>query len=134
MKKRIIILLVCTLIIGVLLVLLFINNKENDILNNTSVIIVKTANDDGSFNENKITNTNNISRIIEIIDDKKEISFEEVPYRKMPHYKLSFLDKKDSVIMEVGFFYYSENLNWIMINDNKEYYEIDSKALLELIR
>lgn len=77
--------IVCTLIIGVLLVLLFINNKENDVLNNTSVIIVKTTNDDGSFNENKITNKSNINRIIEMIDD------------------------------------------------NKEYYEIDSKALLELI-
>ncbi len=130
MKRIIIILLVCISIIGALLILLF---KENDILNNTSTIIVKTTNDDGSILENEIINKININRIIEIIDDKKEVYFEEVPYRKMPHYKLSFLDKKDSVVMEVGFFYYSEDLNWVMINDNEEYYEIDYKELLDLI-
>lgn len=130
MKRIIIILLVCISIIGALLILLF---KENDILNNTSTIIVKATNDDGSVKENEIINKNNINRIIEIIDDKKEVYFEEVPYRNMPHYKLSFLDKKDSVVMEVGFFYYSEDLNWVMINDNEEYYEIDYKELLDLI-
>lgn len=130
MKRIIIILLVCISIIGALLILLF---KENDILNNTSAIIVITTNDDGSIKENEIINKNNINRIIEIIDDKKGVYLEEVPYRKMPHYKLSFLDKKDSVVMEVGFFYYSEDLNWVMINDNEEYYEIDCKELLDLI-
>ena len=131
MKKRVAILFICILFGGI--ALFFFVTKKNDELNNTSTIIVKKIEDDGNINEKKITNKNDIDKIIDIIDSREEMSPEEkVPYRKMPHYKLMFLDKSDSEIIDISFFYYSDDLNWIVIDD-ETYYTIDFKTLLEII-
>lgn len=140
MKKNKIILVTCTIILVIfILFILFIllhtekNNISNKLTKANNIIAIKFL-DDGSVEEKKITNNNDINELIKIIQNRKKISNDEdILYRKIPHYKLKLLDKHDNLIIEINIFNYSIESSWISFDNEDSYYKIDVSALLKIL-
>lgn len=137
MKKSKIIILASVgfILLVAFLVAFYIHNIEKDLsekLTKTKTVVVAKLFDSDDVSEKKITDSSDIDELVKIIQDRKEMpEDEDINYRGLPNYRLKFLDKKDSVIAEVNF-YYSGELSWISIKED-EYYKIDSKGLLEIL-
>ena len=138
MKKNKIIFLICILFILIILFFIIFCALEKDdsikLTKTNSIIVQKFIEVDGNFEEKKITNSDEIGKIVKIIENRTKMLEEEtVPYKKIPHYRLILLDKNNSVIEKINFFYYSDDLSWISFYDDDSYYVIDSNSLLEIL-
>ena len=137
MKRNVIIISACVIIGLIVCLFLFLHNDEISIsmkLIKTNSIVASKLFENDEFEEKKITNSNNVKEIIKIIKKRKKMSKNvTIPYRKIPHYKLKFLDNHDSIIYEVNFFYYSADSTWISFGEDNSYYIIDSTSLLKIL-
>ncbi len=138
MKKGKIIIFVSifVLVLAVFLVGFFLKNREKDLskeLTKTKTVTIEKIFGENQVEEKKITDSSDIDELINIIQKRTEIpEDEDITYRELPNYRLKFLDKKDKVIAEVDFYYYSDESSWISVKDD-EYYKIDSGKLLKIL-
>lgn len=138
MKKNKKIFLICILFILVILFfIIFCALKKDDSAKLTavdSIVVQKFVEVDGNFEEKKITNNEEIDKIVNIIENRTKMLEEEiVPYKKIPHYRLILLDKNNLVIEKINFFYYSNDSSWISFYDDDSSYIIDSNSLLKIL-
>lgn len=141
MKKNKIIFLICILLILVILIFILFHTlntlkKDNSIkiTETNSIVVQKLAEEGDNLDEKKITNSSDINEIIKIIENKEKMPEDEIiPYRKLPHYRLKLLDKNDSIITEINFFYYSSDSSWISFDNDELNYLIDADSLLKIL-
>lgn len=136
MKRSKLIFLIGIFLVIILTFVMLFSYKENISrkLSRTDSIIVTKLSSEDDFEEKQITDSNNIKKIIEIIDNREKISNNAtIPYREIPHYKLKFMDNNDSIIYEINFFYYSADSSWISFSEDNSYYIIDSDSLLKIL-
>lgn len=140
MKKifRILLLFIIILLIVLLILYLKCNTNLSSQLSKTkSIIIIKYIWDEkqNNFqNEKKITNSNDIEKIIKIIDNKtKMLDEENIPYGVLPQYRLKMLDENNSVIIEIDLFLYKYDISWISFKNNDTKYIIDTESLMKII-
>ena len=133
MKKKmgIIILTIICLLIIIGIALIFFDGTENNIDKTEKIIVQEIF---GEYETKEITNNEDIEKIIKIINNRTQMSEDEtVPYGGFPRYRLKLLDRKDEIILSIDFYVYSndEYNGYISIDDNG--YNIDVKALLEIL-
>lgn len=130
MKKKIgiiILTIICLLVIAGI-ALIFFKGTENDI---DKTIVQEIF---GEYETKEITNNEDIEKIIKIINNRTPMSEDEViQYGGFPRYRLKLLERKDEIILSIDFYVYSNNEydGYISIDDNG--YNIDVKALLEIL-
>lgn len=130
-KIGIIILIIICLLVIVGIVLILFKGTANDIDKTKKIIVQEIF---GEYETKEITNNEDIEKIIKIINNRTPMSEDEVvPYGGFPRYRLELLDRKDEIILSIDFYVYSNNEDdgYISIDDNG--YNIDVKALLEII-
>lgn len=133
MKKKIgiiILTIICLLVIAGI-ALIFFKGTENDIDKTKKIIVQEIF---GEYETKEITNNEDIEKIIKIINNRTPMSEDEViQYGGFPRYRLKLLERKDEIILSIDFYVYSNNEydGYISIDDNG--YNIDVKALLEIL-
>lgn len=133
MKKKIgiiILTIICLLVIAGI-ALIFFKGTENDIDKTKKIIVQEIF---GEYETKEILDKEEIEEIIKIIKNRTPMSEDEiVPYGGFPRYRLNLLDRKDEIILSIDFYVYSDNEydGYISIDDNG--YNIDVKALLEIL-
>lgn len=133
MKKKmgIIILTIICLLIIIGIALIFFDGTENNIDKTKKIIVQEIF---GEYETKEITNNEDIEKIIKIINNRTPMSEDEViQYGGFPRYRLKLLDRKDEIVLSIDFYVYSndEYNGYISIDDNG--YNIDVKALLEIL-
>lgn len=133
MKKEmgIIILTIICLLVIVGIALIFFKGTENDIDKTKKIIVQEIF---GEYETKEIMDKEEIEEIIKIIKNRTPMSEDEiVPYGGFLRYRLNLLDRKDEIILSIDFYVYSDNEydGYISIDDNG--YNIDVKALLEIL-
>ena len=129
-NKKIILIIIVIILLAILGFILFAKGTkdfDSKLAKTKSVVVSVMA----SGVEKNITDSKEIKEIVKIIQDRKPMTDENIPYRDVPHYKLKMLDRKKSEIVKIDFFYYDEDTNYVRFND--EFYKIDADSLLKII-
>ena len=124
-NKKIILIIIVIILLAILGFILFAKGTkdfDSKLAKTKSVVVSVMA----SGVEKNITDSKEIKEIVKIIQDRKPMTDENIPYRDVPHYKL-----KISEIVKIDFFYYDEDTNYVRFND--EFYKIDADSLLKII-
>lgn len=137
MKKKIIISLLCIFIIIIAFIIVIIkkNNDSNIFaqLSKTKEITVLNLIDRDNIKEKKISNSDEIDKVIKIIKDAKEMPKDQnIPYELIPDYRLKMIDQKGKTITEITYYIY-EDISWISFDNEDKHYTIDDSSLLKII-
>ena len=137
MKKKIIISLLCIFIIIIAFIIVIIkkNNDSNIFaqLSKTKEITVLNLIDRDNIKEKKISNSDEIDKVIKIIKDAKEMPKEQnIPYELIPDYRLKMINQKGKTITEITYYIY-EDISWISFDNEDKHYTIDDSSLLKII-
>lgn len=132
MNKKSLLFCIFILLIVLLLFILYIEKDNSDNLSRTRTIISKKY---SALESKKITNSNEIDQIIKIINNRKDMPKDTIVLcENASHFIIKMRDKYDKTITSIDFYYYSNNLSWIVFNNediNK--YIIDAESLLKII-
>lgn len=135
-KKKII--LSAMLIILLLGIIIFKQNSHDlkTRLNRAKIIMVNNFEYDSEKNdwkdEIKITDKKTLKKVKKIINKKTEMADDEIiNYRVAPQYILTLTDKKNKNSVKINVYYFSEDLNWITIDNENKNYKVDVDSLLK---
>lgn len=139
MKKKIFILsgtILALILLAIIILLVIKSYKGIDIKNELSktetIIVDKLPINEN--NEKKITASNEINKIVKIIQNTSKMGKDTtIPYKDLPNYKLKFYKRNDKLITTISFYYYHDDLSWITFNDEDTNYLIDGNALKKLL-
>lgn len=137
MKKKIIISLLCIFIIIIAFIIVIIkkNNDSNIFaqLSKTKEITALNLTDRDNIKEKKISNSDEIDKVIKIIKDAKEMPKDQnIPYELIPDYRLKMINQKGKIITEITYYIY-EDISWISFDNEDKHYTIDDSSLLKII-
>ena len=147
-KKSILIILIILLVIITVTTIVIFANRNSSLEKQLSkteyikLVYVRPRNEENTGKENKITNKEQINKIVDIVLKGQEVKDTDgINLDGAPHYRLTFYNKKDQIIEEIEYNYYAtdntdnkeDNSSYITLKNNKNRYYIDNDALLSLI-
>ncbi len=147
-KKSILIILIILLVIITVTTIVIFANRNSSLEKQLSkteyikLVYVRPRNEENTGKENKITNKDQINKIVDIVLKGQEVKDTDgINLDGAPHYRLTFYNKKDQIIEEIEYNYYAtdntdnkeDNSSYITLKNNKNRYYIDNDALLSLI-
>ena len=147
-KKSILIILIILLVIITVTTIVIFANRNSSLEKQLSkteyikLVYVRPRNEENTGKENKITNKDQINKIVDIVLKGQEVKDTDgINLDGAPHYRLTFYNKKDQIIEEIEYNYYAtdntdnkeDNSSYITLKNNKKRYYIDNDALLSLI-